>query len=128
MTNIPHEEEDNSSDPSMGRPYLGIPFELDPDWVEIPGCVWTPELEHKHMPIRDATPGELADTERKRGSSEDETCPIDPLLANLDFTSEYISPKDKESQFKTYLQAYYDHVKFLEDENKLIYIDWVDED
>jgi len=129
MTHIPHDEEDNSSDPLLGGSCSGIPFEKDPNWVEIPGSMWTPELEHKSMPIRDATPAEKADTERKRGSSEDETCPIDPLLANLDFTSEYISPKDREIQFKDYLQTYYKHIRFLEDKDKLIYyVDDEDED
>jgi len=129
MTYIPHDEEDNSSDPTMGKPRSPeVRFEHDPYWVEAPGGMWTPEFENRNMPIREATPAELADTERKRGSSEDETCPVDPLLANLDFTSEYISPNDKEAQFKNYLQIYYDHIRFMEDDDKLIYVDWADED
>jgi hypothetical protein len=112
----------------MGRSDSGIPFEHDDYWVEAPGAMWTPELEHKCMPIREPTPGELADTARKRGSSEDESCPADPLLANLDFTSEYISPTEQDHDFKDQLQKYHHHIKFIEGEDELIYIDWDDED
>tara|TARA_Y100000034_G_C6576814_1_gene250154 strand:- start:18 stop:392 length:375 start_codon:yes stop_codon:yes gene_type:complete len=111
MVYTPNDDEDMSSSPSMDTRGSNVPFERDPDWVEAPGSMWTPEMEHTNMPIRDATPAELADTERKRGSSEDETCPIDPLLANLDFTSEYISPRDQELRFKDQLHKYYQHIK-----------------
>jgi hypothetical protein len=111
MSNIPYDDEDISSDPSMGCRGHSTPFEHDKYWVEAPGSMWTPEMEHKHMPIRDATPAELADTEKKRGSSEDETCPVDPLLANLDFTSEYISPEMQAKDFKEYLARYHKHIE-----------------
>jgi len=76
------------------------------------------------MPIRKPTPAELADTERKRGSSEDETCPVDPLLENLDFTSEYISPKEQDKLFKEALQEHYEHIRWDEEDEDLKYIDW----
>ena len=122
MVNPSHDEEDIPADPSLESRNAPVPFEHDEYWVEVPGGMWTPELEHKHMPLRDPTPAELADTERKRGSSEDETCPIDPLLANLDFTSEYISPIEQDKIFKDKLQQYYDHL--YSDDDFLDYLDW----
>jgi len=117
MTYTPYDDEDTHSDPSLGPQNPPTPFEHDEYWVEAPGGMWTPELEHSCMPLRDPTPAELADTERKRGSSEDDTCPIDPLLANLDFTSEYISPAEQEELFKARLKEYYRHIH--EEDSKL---------
>ena len=128
MVHIPYDDEDVPSDPSTGPRGPSIPFEHDDYWRECPGGMWTPELEHKYMPIRQPTPAELADTERKRGSSEDETCPVDPLLANLDFTSEYISPKEEERIFKEDLQRYHEHIKWDEDSDDLLFLDYDEED
>lgn len=125
MVNPSHDEEDIPADPSLESRSTPIPFEYDEYWVEVPGGMWTPELEHKHMPLRDPTPAELADTERKRGSSEDETCPVDPLLANLDFTSEYISPTEQDKIFKDKLQQYHDHL--YPEEDLPDYLDWENE-
>ena len=110
MTHTPHDDDETPADPSLECRNTPTPFEHDDYWIEAPGGMWTPELEHKHMPLRDPTPAELADTERKRGSSEDETCPVDPLLANLDFTSEYISPTAQDDLFKARLRHYYEHL------------------
>lgn len=115
MPEITPDYEEDSSDPFIEQSLSGTPFEHDPHWTEAPACMWTPEFENNHMPIREPTPAELADTERKRGGSEDETCPIDPLLQNLDFTSEYISPKELDKDRKEYLHKYYDCIKYHDD-------------
>ena len=105
------EDDDVPADPSLDRSANNVPFEHDDYWVEMPGSMWTPALEHKQMPLRDPTPGELADRERKRGGSEDEVCPVDPLLENLDFTSEYVSPKKQDQDFQQKLKQHYKHSK-----------------
>ena len=131
MLNIPSDDEDDMPrDPSLERGAYRVPFEHDAYWNEMPGGVWTPELEHKSMPIRKPTPGELADTERKRGGSEDGVCPVDPLLGNLDFTSEYISPKEEEKNFRETIKEHYEHIDMesIEDEHTPYNIDWDDED
>ena len=116
MVQLPHDDDDIPTNPSLEPTEPRIPFEYDDYWVEAPGGMWTPEMEHKFMPIRQPTPAEQADTERKRGSSEDETCPIDPLLGNLDFTSEYINPQERQQIFKQQLQQYHEHIQHIDDE------------
>jgi hypothetical protein len=80
-----------------------VPFYLDPDWVEMPGSLWTPEKEYAAMPPREPTPGEVADTHCKRGGLEAETSPTDPILQNLDFTSEYITPEERKRMNSSYI-------------------------
>ena len=128
MANIPLDDDDDMPrDPSLERGAYSVPFEHDEYWTEMPGGVWTPELEHKFMPIRKPTPGELADTERKRGGSEDAVCPVDPILENLDFTSEYVGPEDRAGMFQDQMKEHYRHID-NSDSDGTFYVDWDEED
>jgi hypothetical protein len=57
---------------SVSYPKPKIPFHQDPNWVEAPGCVWTPQLEESLMPSRFPTAGEKAETTSHRGAMEGE--------------------------------------------------------
>ena len=56
-----------------------LPFHLDPNWVEAPGCLWTPAIEENLMPSRFPTAGEKAETSSHRGASEGDYKPLEDL-------------------------------------------------
>lgn len=69
---------------SVSYPNQRLPFHQDPNWVEAPGCIWTPQLEEALMPSRFPTVGEKAETASHRGAIEGDYEPTEEELQAAD--------------------------------------------